>query len=356
MRLPSGVTRWGVSNRWVASDNVTGTISYSGNSTTVTDPAGHTKTYTQDALGELQSVAETVQAGTVLSTYYSYDALGDLICVSQTACPSAPARSFTYDSLKRLVTAVNPESGTVAYVYDNAGNLISRTDGRNLTTTYGYDALNRLKSAVYPSDFSNENVTYAYDSGGTNSIGHLVSVSNGSTTNYTGFDSMGHVLSSNQITIGTTYPFSYTYDLAGSLTSETYPSGRVVITGYDGANRLSQVTGSLQGQNTNYLTGTWYWPHGAVGYYTFGNNVVPAFAYNRHFQPTKIYAAIANSTSSFLFLECFNWGAPNADSFSGACPTWSGTNDNGNLNGSVTYAGGPGAQNSLDGVHGHIYV
>jgi RHS repeat-associated protein len=328
-----------------ASDNVTSTLSYSGNTTTVTDPAGHTKTYTRDSLGELLSVTETVQSGTVLNTYYSYDALGDLVCVSQTACPGAPTRSFTYDTLRNLVKAVNPESGTVTYGYNGDGHPTYRTDNRNISTGYWYDKLNRLTSVTYGSD--GQNVTYTYDTGGANSIGQLVSVANGSTTNYTAFDSMGHVLSSNQVTIGTTYPFTYTYNLAGSLTSETYPSGRVVTTSYDGANRPSQVTGSLQGSNTNYLTQAWYWPHGAVGYYTFANNVVPAFAYNRHFQPTKIYAAINDSPNSFLFMECYNWGAPNADGYYGTCPTWSGTNDNGNLYGSVTYTGGPGAQSSL---------
>jgi RHS repeat-associated protein len=330
-----------------ASDGVTSTMSYSGNSTTVTDPAGNAKSYTYDALGELQAVAETIQSGSVANTYYSYDTLGDLVCVSQTACPGSPVRSFTYDSLRRLTKAVNPESGTVTYAYDSAGNLLSRTDNRNYTTNYAYDALNRPKTVTYPSGSGSQNVTFTYDSGGSNSVGHLVSVSNGSTTNYTAFDSMGHVLSSNQVTIGTTYPFTYRYNLAGALTSETYPSGRVVTASYDGANRPSQVTGSVQGQNTNYLTQAWYWPQGAVGYYTLANNIVPAFAYNRHFQPTKVYAAVSDSQDSLLFMECYNWGAPNADSFFGTCPTWSGTNDNGNLYGSVTYSGGPAAQSSL---------
>jgi len=267
--------------------------------------------------------------------------------MSHSACPSSPARSFTYDSLRRLLSTVNPESGTVTYSYDSAGNQLSRTDNRNITTTYSYDKLNRLTTVTYPSGSGSQNVTYTYDTGGANSIGKLVSISNGSATNYTAFDSMGHVLSSSQTTIGTTYPFTYTYNLAGALTSETYPSGRVVTTGYDGANRPLHVSGVLQGQTTNYLTSAWYWPQGEIGYYTFGNNIVPNAAYNRHFQPTKIYAAINNSSNSFLFLECYNWGAPNADSISGTCPSWSGTNDNGNLYGSVTYAGGPGAQSSL---------
>jgi YD repeat-containing protein len=37
------------------------------------------------------------------------------------------------------------------------------------------------------------------------------------------------------MTAGQSYNFSYTYNLAGALTSETYPSGRVVTSRYDGA-------------------------------------------------------------------------------------------------------------------------
>ncbi len=36
---------------------------------------------------------------------------------------------------------------------------------------------------------------------------------------------------------GQTYSFRYSYNLAGALTSETYPSGRVITNSYDGANR-----------------------------------------------------------------------------------------------------------------------
>src|SRR5581483_3664577 len=42
------------------------------------------------------------------------------------------------------------------------------------------------------------------------------------------YDALGRVSSSAQTTNGKTYLFSYKYNLAGALTSETYPSGRVV--------------------------------------------------------------------------------------------------------------------------------
>jgi uncharacterized protein RhaS with RHS repeats len=88
----------------------------------------------------------------------------------------AHSRSFTYDALKRLTIATNPESGTINYSYDNVGNLITKKDARGVITcfgtlagstcTSGYDALNRptLKSHSDASP-NTPQVTYSYDSG-----------------------------------------------------------------------------------------------------------------------------------------------------------------------------------------------
>jgi YD repeat-containing protein len=71
-----------------------------------------------DAGGRLSGVTED-PGGLGYATTYSYDALDDLTSVSQNA--AAQTRTFTYDSLKRLGKAVNPESGTVSYTYESAG-------------------------------------------------------------------------------------------------------------------------------------------------------------------------------------------------------------------------------------------
>jgi YD repeat-containing protein len=138
--------------------------------------------------------------------------LDDLIAVAQ----GSQTRTFVYDSLKRLASATNPESGTVSYTYDAAGNLKTRTDARSLATSYTYDALNRTLTASYPS--GTPNVTYTYDgSGVTNGLGHLTSISaaNGVTTKYTAFDTVGHITANTQITADNSYSFGYSYNLAG---------------------------------------------------------------------------------------------------------------------------------------------
>jgi YD repeat-containing protein len=115
------------------------------------------------------------------------------------------------------------------------GNALTRTDPRKITSTYSYDGLNRVKQISY-SDGVTPGAAFSYDAPGVaNSPGYLTQAANGnSTTSYTNFDAMGNVLASTQATAGQSYGFSYSYNLAGALTSETYPSGRVVTTGYDG--------------------------------------------------------------------------------------------------------------------------
>ena len=70
-------------------------------------------------------------------TSYTYNALDNLIRVTQ----GSQTRTFAYDSLSRLASAANPESGTINYTYDKNGNLTQKTDARGVQTTYAYDAL-----------------------------------------------------------------------------------------------------------------------------------------------------------------------------------------------------------------------
>ena len=105
-----------------------------------------------DGLGRLVRVDEPdsndnlgLPGSPTQKTDYSYDALGNLIRVSQ----GSQTRSFDYDSLSRLIEATNPESGTVEYTYDDNGNLTERTDARGVEATYSYDALNRLTERSY---------------------------------------------------------------------------------------------------------------------------------------------------------------------------------------------------------------
>ena len=116
-------------------------------------------------------VMGVTQANTT-TTSYAYDTLNDLTLVCQGAalisglCPSGTqSRAFGYDSLARLKSATNPESGTTAYTYDNNGNLTYKTDANLNDTTLAYDALNRItsKTYTYSSSYYTPTVDYCYE-------------------------------------------------------------------------------------------------------------------------------------------------------------------------------------------------
>jgi YD repeat-containing protein len=78
-------------------------------------------------------------------TNYGYDVLNNLVSVNQ----ANQTRSFTYDSLSRLVSSQNPESGIVTSTFDANGNLITQRDARGLKTIYDYDVLGRVMKKCF---------------------------------------------------------------------------------------------------------------------------------------------------------------------------------------------------------------
>lgn len=294
---------------WGANASSTGvvTTAYDANYTIVTDQAGKVRRSKIDGLGQLVRVDEPDAGNTLGSvdvpvqpTGYTYDALGNLTQVSQ----GAQSRSFSYSSLSRLTSSTNPESGTVTYQYDNNGNLSQKTDSRNIVTIYSYDELNRVKNRTY-SD-STPAVAYIYDTLA-NGKGRLTSVSSTvSTTSYGQYDALGRVKQSSQQTNGQSYQMSYGYDLAGNLTSQTYPSGRIVTTNYDNAGRLGQINGQKTGEaNKLYASQFSYSAHGAVTELKLGNNLWEHTIFNARLQPVLIGLGTAQAIPTAQDLNRF---------------------------------------------------
>ena len=54
-------------------------------------------------------------------------------------------RTFTYDANGKVLTATNPESGTVTNTYDSStGLLLQKVDARNNKVEYIYDSFERI--------------------------------------------------------------------------------------------------------------------------------------------------------------------------------------------------------------------
>jgi YD repeat-containing protein len=274
-------------------DGSTKSWSYAGNTVISTDENQNQWKQTSDGLGRLVYVLEPngTSHAPSMQTSYSYDALGNLLSVSQCggSCPSTGSvgRRFTYDAQSRLVQSFNPETGWTCYGstgaaapngnnctsgYDANGNLSLKTDARAVVTRYTYDALNRVLSKSYANDAAGTpSSCYQYDSG-INSIGRLTrqwtqrysagactSSSSGLLTAraITAYDPMGRVLSEQQSTLasqvgGASYPLTYSYDLAGNLYQSTNGSVSRPITFtnvFDSAGRLYTLTSSWTNNN-----------------------------------------------------------------------------------------------------------
>jgi RHS repeat-associated protein len=284
---------------------------------TVSDPS--IRQSVTDGLGRLVTLVEDPN-GKDYTTTYVYDTLDDLTGVSQVGGPSGSdlttmatgacgyQRCFTYDPLKRLVSAANPETTPTSYVYNDNGNPTQRAVTSGATTTYTYDSLNRMSTKSYSGSITPA-VTYCYDgwtwSGSfgvctagsiPNSVGHLTEVaSSASATSYTGFDAMSRITASAQNTapLGA-QQFTYSYNAAGLMTSMVFPSSRTLTWTYDSTGRQQTVGGVLQGQNLQYAgssgTPITYSPQGAVESLPLGDGVTEATLWNSRLQPVQIIA------------------------------------------------------------------
>jgi len=294
--------------------------SYSGNTATVTDPAGKKRQSTFDSLGRLTSVTED-PGGLGYVTTYSYDPLGNILGVMENG---GRQRTFAYDMLSRLTSETNPESGTANYYYDAngySGDLTSRvapapnqTGGSTVTTTYTYDLLHRLTQKSY-SDGTTLTGYFAYGQTSawgntlTNPIGRITEAWTGTSCCGTGgarifgYDPMGRISLNTQYTPKLSYAsVAYTYDLAGNTLAASNGVGITFSYAYDSASRPTQVTSSLvDSQHPATLAATdssvGYYPSGQIRKMNFGDNLTLATEVESRLQPCQINL---NSSSSLL--------------------------------------------------------
>jgi RHS repeat-associated protein len=352
--------------------------SYSGHITTVTDQAGAQRKTQTDGLGRLITIWEA-PTGANYETDYQYTPLDNLICAVQRGTDASPfsncanaviskptwrPRSFTYDSLSRLVCAANPEiqlvvcpaaattaapAGAIAYTYDNDGNVKSKVATRpnqvgtaTVTTNYTYDALNRLTQKSYVG-MSTPAAYYNYDGynpsvcvptaigAATGLVGRRSGMCDGSGSTSWSYEVVGRPAVEQRVINGAKKIFNYTYYLDGSIATVSYPSGRAITYTPNGAGQPVSAVDSTSGNN--YVTNATYSPHGGLAGWQNGPYINTAVSYSSRLQPLQMYTTKGTISSATLQqLSTSSCPTTTATIMSRIYGFGLGTNDNGNVN------------------------
>jgi len=371
----TGIDALGRSTSVKLQDDTTVTTEYSSVSTrpasflksflTATDQAGKKRRQVIDSLGRIVRVDEPDANGNLgavdaslptQQTFYEYDGNDNLAKVIQSDGTVTQERKFKYDSLSRLThekqVEANPtldEAGikgtpdankwTKVLKYNLDGLLTEGIDARGVKTTISYDGVNRVSSVTYTGEtgYQTPSVTYTYDQArsGYFNAGALTRVETAAvgdtpaTATEFDYDLMGRARKHRQWIAGQQYDIEYTYNLAGQLTSEKYPSGRIISMGYDANGRMA----SISDENRTYLSGLQYQQiGGTVSALTLGNGIQQAFEYNDRLQMKKIAWTKNNQV-----IQRYDYSFGQIDQQSG---TVDATKNNGQLAQVESYIGG----------------
>jgi RHS repeat-associated protein len=310
-----------------ANGNQTKTVEARGN-VTGANPDDYATTSTYDAAGRLLTTSDPLNH----TTTHVYDKVGNQTTITDA---NNHTTSYAYDGRNRLTSVTAPDNGVTSYTYDGNGNLLTRTDANNHATSYSYDAANRLSSKTLPLsrvwtysynansqlistvdangnatqtsgdgtttesydragrltgiDYSDAtpDVTFAYDN-----AGNRTSMTDGAGTQTYSYDSANRLTG---VTRGND-SFSFAYDLAGNITSRTYPGASAITYSYDNDEQLASVTSN--GNTTSYS----YDPAGDLTTTTLpsGNGYVETRVYDRAGRLTEV-ANTKNSTTLSAF-------------------------------------------------------
>ncbi len=188
--------------------------------------------------------------------------------------------------------------------------------------TYTYDALNRNTAVTYTNDPNSTPAVNRYYDGWraganqniANSKGRLwqteSSGSAGSRATINGYDALGRPLSeSQQFYVSGAFEQSYTtqrgYNLAGAVTSQTYPSGRIVNYSYDNAGRTASFSGNLgDGTQRSYSTEILYSPLGGMTKEKFGTDTA---LYNKLFYNARGQLAEIRAGTTYTGPDDSSW-------------------------------------------------
>ncbi|HYH03520.1 MAG TPA: RHS repeat-associated core domain-containing protein, partial [Bacillota bacterium] len=254
--------------------------------------------HSKDAFGRLVSTRQMAsEGGPYIGIDYEYDGLDRQTSKRNVDTQSSTTSTMKYDSLGRLMTQVDPFSGTTRFQYDLVGNVLKKTDNDGNQLLYSYDLLNRPTGKSVLVKGTTNLVTLAswvYDeSNRENGIGKLTTAKLGSNTvdSVFNYNLEGNLTKTTKFIDGKAYTTESTYDVQNRLTKLTYPDNTEVNYTYD-ADYLKTVG--------NYVTYSNWIASGAPQNVTYGNGVTTSYRYNTYADNKLLALETKNSAGTLI--------------------------------------------------------
>ncbi|MBY8885843.1 DUF3990 domain-containing protein [Streptomyces sp. PTM05] len=230
-----------------------------GNLMSATDPDTHTTTYTRNALGEVVSEVQPVDASHSITTSFGYDASGN---GTRYTDGRGNATYYTYNSWNLPESTIEPSVSTSTYSYTSAadstftttydadGRAVGQTQPGGVTVTTGYDKLGDVTSQTgsgAEAATADRSFTYDADSRMLTAATAAIGSTTPATNENFGYDDRGDLLSMG----GSAGTSSFSYNGDGLPTSVTDAAGTTSY-GYDGDDRLATLSDPATGTQLTY--------------------------------------------------------------------------------------------------------
>lgn len=292
------------------------TYQYAGDTTTITDPNGDTRTLVYDPNGWLRRSEDDLGYQVI----FGYDAAGSRTSVTDNQGNTLWTGTWAYGIAPFLIGETAMDSGAWGFTIDPLGERIAWTDPKGQQFFETYDALSRPLTRSEPDLFTQ----WSWGSSASvHNIGHLAAVCTGMGTNPTACTSSGESeawtydaygrLSTRSITLPSMGPFTYTWQYSpttGLLQDLTYPlgaSGQALSLQYTYAyGYLQSIADTLDSPNIVVWKADSMDPAGQVTQDTLGNGIITTRAFDAvtHFL-TSVQSGVGGGAAvqnmSFLY-------------------------------------------------------
>ena len=227
--------------------------------------------------------------GTVYSaTVNTYNVRDQITLIRQYADPEGSGTyqdtTMSYDGFGRLKTRHVPEqnAGNATEWFYNADDTVQKiTDARGASQIFSYNGRHLVEGVTYSAPGGSgitvpAAVDFNYDG-----AGNCTSMTDGlGSVNY-GYNQLSQLGSEARSFTGVgTFSLTYSYNLAGQLSTLTDPFGAQVSYGHDTAGRVSAITGSPFAGVTTYLSNLQYRAWGGLKSASYGNSKTVALTYD----------------------------------------------------------------------------